>query len=255
MFNYSAPESLLTGRVILVTGAGSGIGRAAAISYAKAGATVILLGRTTEKLEQVYDEIENAGYPQPAMVPLNLDTAGEAAYVELADMIDSEFGRLDGILHNASLLGQRTPLENYDPITFDQVMRVNVNAGFLLTQALLPLIKLSDDASIIFTSSSVGRKGRAYWGAYAISKFATEGMMQTLADEYENSGNIRVNCINPGATRTQMRAYAYPAEDPQTIATPEDIQPAYLFLMGPDSKGVTGKSIDAQGTESPTSFS
>lgn len=255
MFNYSAPESLLTGRVILVTGAGSGIGRAAAISYAKAGATVILLGRTTEKLEQVYDEIENAGYPQPAMVPLNLDTAGEAAYVELADMIDSEFGRLDGILHNASLLGQRTPLENYDPITFDQVMRVNVNAGFLLTQALLPLIKLSDDASIIFTSSSVGRKGRAYWGAYAISKFATEGMMQTLADEYENSGNIRVNCINPGATRTQMRAYAYPAEDPQTIATPEDIQPAYLFLMGPDSKGVTGKSIDAQGTESPSSFS
>jgi len=255
MFNYSAPESLLTGRVILVTGAGSGIGRAAAIGYAKAGATVILLGRTTEKLEAVYDEIENAGYPEPAMVPLNLDTAGEAAYVQLADMIDSEFGRLDGILHNASLLGQRTPLESYDPVTFEQVMRVNVNAGFLLTQALLPLIKQSEDASIIFTSSSVGRKGRAYWGAYAISKFATEGMMQTLADEYENSGKIRVNCINPGATRTQMRAYAYPAEDPQTIATPEDIQPVYLYLMGPDSKGVTGQSIDAQGMDSPAHYS
>jgi len=254
MFNYSAPESLLKDRVILVTGAGAGIGRAAAISYAKAGASVILLGRTTEKLEAVYDEIENAGYPQPAMVPLNLDTAGEAAYVELANMIDTEFGRLDGLLHNASLLGQRTPLESYDPHTFEQVMRVNVNASFLLTQALLPLIKLSDDASIIFTTSSVGRKGRAYWGAYAVSKFATEGMMQTLADEYDNSENIRVNCINPGATRTQMRAYAYPAEDPQTVATPEDIQPVYLYLMGPESRGVTGQSIDAQGEDSPNRF-
>ncbi|HSG03523.1 MAG TPA: YciK family oxidoreductase [Marinobacterium sp.] len=254
MFNYSAPESLLKDRVILVTGAGAGIGRAAAISYAKAGASVILLGRTTEKLEAVYDEIENAGYPQPAMVPLNLDTAGEAAYVELANMIDTEFGRLDGLLHNASLLGQRTPLESYDPHTFEQVMRVNVNASFLLTQALLPLIKLSDDASIIFTTSSVGRKGRAYWGAYAVSKFATEGMMQTLADEYDNSENIRVNCINPGATRTQMRAYAYPAEDPQTVATPEDIQPVYLYLMGPESRGVTGQSIDAQGEDSPSRF-
>jgi len=254
MFNYTAPKSLLADRVILVTGAGDGIGRAAALSYAKAGATVILLGRTTEKLEAVYDEIENAGYPQPALVPLNLDTAGEQAYVELANMIDSEFGRLDGILHNASLLGQRTPLESYDPHTFEQVMRVNVNAGFLLTQALLPLIKLSEDASIIFTSSSVGRKGRAYWGAYAISKFATEGMMQTLADEYENSGHIRVNCINPGATRTQMRAYAYPAEDPQNLATPADIQPLYLYLMGPDSRGVNGQSIDAQGNDAPEAF-
>lgn len=255
MFNYTAPDKLLDGRVILVTGAGDGIGRAAALSYAKAGATLILLGRTTEKLEAVYDEIEGAGFAQPAIVPFNLDTAGEPAYVELADMIDSEFGRLDGILHNASLLGQRTPLENYDPITFDQVMRVNVNAGFLLTQALLPLVKQSEDASIIFTTSSVGRQGRAYWGAYAISKFATEGMMQTWADEYSNSGNLRVNCINPGATATNMRSYAYPAEDPSTIAAAADIQPVYLYLMGPDSKGVTGQSIDAQGDKSPTDFS
>lgn len=255
MFNYTAPEALLTGRVILVTGASDGIGRAAAISYAKAGASVILLGRSAEKLDAVYDEIENAGYPQPAIVPLNLDTAGEPAYVQLADMIEAEFGRLDGILHNASLLGQRTPLENYDPITFDQVMRVNVNAGFLLTQALLPLIKQSQDASIIFTTSSVGRQGRAYWGAYAISKFATEGMMQTLADEYSNSDNIRINCINPGATATNMRAYAYPAEDPSTIASPAAIQPLYLYLMGPDSKGVTGQSIDAQGEGAPADYS
>jgi len=254
MFDYPAPQSLLSGRVILVTGAGDGIGRAAARSYAAAGATVVLLGRTLEKLEAVYDEIESAGHPQPALVPLNLDTATEAAYIELANMIDSEFGRLDGILHNASLLGQRTPLENYDPITFEQVMRVNVNAGFLLTQALLPLVKQSEDASIIFTTSSVGRKGRAYWGAYAISKFATEGMMQTLSDEYSNSENIRVNCINPGATATNMRSYAYPAEDPKTIASASDIQPLYLYLMGPDSRGVTGQSIDAQGSGTPADY-
>jgi len=247
MFQYQAPDQLLAGRVILVTGAGAGIGRAAAHAYAKAGATLVLLGRTSEKLESVYDEIEAFGGAQPAIVPLNLDTAGEQSYIELADMLDEEFGRLDGILHNASLLGQRTPLEGYDPHTFEQVMRVNLNAGFLLTQALLPLIKQAEDASIIFTTSSVGRKGRAYWGAYSISKFATEGMMQVLADEYEGAGKLRVNCINPGATRTQMRAYAYPGEDPSTIAGPDEIQAAYLFLMGPDSKGVTGQSIDAQG--------
>lgn len=254
MFQYQAPDKLLAGRVILVTGAGSGIGRAAAHAYAKAGATLVLLGRNTDKLEAVYDEIEALGCAQPAIVPLNLETAGEQSYVELANMLDEEFGRLDGILHNASLLGQITPLEGYDPHTFEQVMRVNLHAGFLLTQTLLPLIKQSDDASIVFTSSSVGRKGRAYWGAYSISKFATEGMMQVLADEYESAGKLRVNCINPGATRTQMRAYAYPGEDPSTIASPEDIQPAYLFLMGPDSRGITGQSIDAQGSGSSADF-
>ena len=167
MFDYQAPESLLADRYIVVTGAGDGIGKAAAIAYAKHGATVILLGRTTEKLEQVYDEIENAGGPQPAIVPLNLETATEHDYIEITNIIDQEFGRLDGILHNASLLGLRTPLESYDPVTWQQVMQVNVNAPFLLTQTLMPLLHRSEDASIIFTSSSVGRKRRAYWGLTA----------------------------------------------------------------------------------------
>lgn len=246
MFDYQAPEQLLEGRIILVTGAGDGIGRAAAKTYASHGATVVLLGRTLEKLESLYDEIEAAGYPQPAIVPLNLESATEHEYMELANTLEQEFGRLDGLLNNASSLGVRTAIETYDPTIWTQVMQVNVNASFMLTQALLPLLQESDDASIIFTSSGVGRKGRAYWGAYAVSKFATEGLMQVLADELENTSPIRVNCINPGATRTQMRVTAYPGEPPQTNPTPEEILPVYLYLMGEDSKEVNGQSLNAQ---------
>lgn len=246
MYDYQAPEQLLKDRVILVTGAGDGIGRAAANAYAAAGATVVLLGRTLEKLEQVYDEIEAAGHPQPALVPLNLESASEHDYQELAAKLETEFGRLDGLLNNASILGLRTPMDGYDASTWQQVMQINVNGTFLLTQAMLPLLKESDDAAVIFTSSGVGRKGRAYWGAYAVSKFATEGMMQVLADEVDSVSNIRVNSINPGATRTNMRTTAYPGEPPTTNPTPEDIMPLYLFLMGPDSKGTQGQSLDAQ---------
>ena len=247
MFDYQAPEQLLKDRIILITGAGSGIGRTAALSFAKHGATVILAGRTIKKLEAVYDEIEQAGGPQPAIFPINLEGASAHDYDVVANAIGKEFGRLDGLLNNASILGSRTPIDNYDPSIWDQVMQVNVNAQFYMTQAMLPLLQQSDDASIVFTSSSVGRTGRAYWGAYAVSKFATEGLMQTLADELENTSNIRVNCINPGATRTNMRAKAYPAENPNELPTPEQIMPLYLYLMGPDSQGTNGQSLDAQG--------
>lgn len=246
MHKYEAPENLLKDKVILVTGAGDGIGKAASLNFAKFGAHVILLGRTTKKLEQVYDEIETLGYPQAAIVPINLDTAVEHDYIELANTIEAEFGRLDGILHNASILGDRTGLANYEPSTFEQVMRVNVNSQFLLNQALIPLLTKAEQASIVFTTSSVGRKAKAYWGAYAVSKFATEAMMQLLAEEFENTCNIRVNAINPGATSTNMRAKAYPAENPATIATPLSIMPLYLYLMGQDSLNVNGQSIDAQ---------
>ncbi|WP_271273373.1 YciK family oxidoreductase [Aliamphritea hakodatensis] len=246
MFDYQAPANLLANKNILITGAGDGIGRAAALCFASYGATVILLGRTEEKLEYVYDEIEAAGYPQAAIVPLNLESATETDYDSLAAMLEQEFGKLDGILHNASLLGMRTPLEGYDPSIWQRVMQVNVNAAFMLTQALLSLTQAAENASIVFTSSSVGRKGKAYWGAYSVSKFATEGMMQILADELESVTNIRVNCINPGATRTNMRANAYPAENPSTVAAPADIMPVYLYLFGDDSLTIKGQSLDAQ---------
>ncbi|MCH4562863.1 MULTISPECIES: YciK family oxidoreductase [Halomonas] len=244
--DYQAPDGLLENRIILVTGAGDGIGRAAALAFARHGATVILLGRTIAKLEKVYDEIEAAGGPQPAIFPLNFEGATLKDYHDMAETLDKEFGRLDGLLHNAGLLGRITPFEQYNPELWEQVMQVNLNGPIWMTQALLPLLKHSADSSVIFTSSSVGRRGRAYWGAYAVSKFATEGFVEVLADELEHLGNIRVNSLNPGATRTQMRKTAYPGEDPSSLRTPEEIMPTYLWLMGPDSRGHNGEKFDAQ---------
>ncbi|WP_341501338.1 YciK family oxidoreductase [Gallaecimonas sp. GXIMD4217] len=245
MLDYQATTDLLKDRVILVTGAGDGIGREAARHYARHGATVILLGRTTEKLEAVYDEIEAAGHPQPAIIPLDMKGATAQNYRDMAATIENQFGRLDGALMNAGQLGVLGPFEHIDDDTWNNVMQVNVNATFMMTRALLPLLKQAEDGRLIFTSSGVGKQGRAYWGAYAVSKFATEGMMQTIADEVEK-GPLRVNCINPGATRTKMRAKAYPGEDVEKLKTPAELMPLYLYLMGPDSRDVNGQSIDAQ---------
>ena len=246
MFPYQAPTNLLANRTILVTGAGAGIGACAAKAYAKLGATVILVGRTLAKLEAVYDDIIDAGGSTPAIYPIHLGTASEQDYQHMAEVINNEFDQLDGLLHNASILGDRTPISHYETSTWMQVMQTNVNAAFMMTQALLPLMEASPDASIVFTSSGVGNQGRAFWGAYSVSKFATEGLAQILADELENISNIRVNTINPGATCTNMRAKAFPGEDPNTNATPEDIMPLYTYLMGVDSKRVNGQRFDAQ---------
>ena len=245
MFNYTAPAGLLTGRTMLITGAGRGIGAQAARTYAAYGATVLLLGKTEKHLNAVYDEILAAGHAEPVVIPLDLEKASPEAYTELAAMIEAEFGHLDGLLHNASILGPRTPLEQLAGDNFAKVMQINVNAMFMLNSAMLPLLRLAPDASVIFTSSSVGRKGRAYWGAYAVSKFATEGLMQVMADELDDTA-IRANSLNPGGTRTDMRAHAYPGENPDTNPTPAEIMPLYLYLMGPDSIGVTGQAFNAQ---------
>ncbi|WP_297797076.1 YciK family oxidoreductase [uncultured Marinobacter sp.] len=247
MQDYQAPADLLKDRIIMVTGAGSGIGRVAAKAYAAHGATVVLLGRTVSKLESVYDEIEAAGHPKPAIAPLNLEGAAVKEYEELAMTIEDNFGRLDGLLHNAGILGTRSPVELYDPETWNQVMQVNATAPFLLTRAVIPLLRQSTDASVIFTSSGVGRKAKAYWGAYAVSKFAVEGLSQLLSEELDDERhNVRVNSLNPGATRTNMRAHAYPAEDPRQNPAPEELMPSYLYLMGKDSAGVNGQQLDAQ---------
>ncbi|MEM1152612.1 MAG: YciK family oxidoreductase [Pseudomonadota bacterium] len=243
---YEAAPDLLKDKVILVTGAGDGIGRAAALAYAAHGATLVLLGRTQSKLDALYDEIEAAGGPKPAAVTLDLLDAGEENYAALANELTDEFSRLDGLLHNASLLGERRPIDcaRYD--AWRDVMQVNVNAQFLLTRHMLPLLQAASTASIIFTSSGVGRTGKAYWGAYAVSKFATEGLMQVLASELENTSAIRVNSLNPGATNTAMRRTAYPGEVPTTNPDPADIMRAYLYLMGDDSTGITGAAFNAQ---------
>lgn len=244
--SYEYPDDVLRDRIILITGASDGIGKALALRAASLGARIILHGRNVGKLEKVYDELEAIdGSLRPSIAVIDLASANSESYTTLASSIEQEFGRLDGLVLNASILGERYAIEQYDAVLWQRVMHVNVTAAFAMTQVLLPLLHESDDPSVIFTSSGVGRVGKAFWGAYAVSKFATEGLSQVLADE-NRQGNLRSNCINPGATRTGMRLAAYPAEDRDKLKRPEDILAPYIFLLGPDSKGVTGQSIDAQ---------
>ena len=243
---YSYPNDVLRDRIILITGASDGIGRALALQAATLGAQIILHGRNASKLEKVYDAIEAIGTaPRPSIAVLDLAAANSESYTTLAQSIEADFGRLDGLVHNASILGERFAIEQYDAVMWQRVMHVNVTSVFALTQVLLPLLQVSEDPSVVFTSSGVGRTGKAFWGAYAVSKFATEGLSEVLADEHRH-GKLRSNCINPGATRTKMRLAAYPGEDRDALKRPEDILAPYIFLLGPDSKGITGQSFDAQ---------
>ena len=239
----SSAKQQLTGRTILVTGAGDGIGRAVSLALASQGATLVLLGRTLSKLEAVYDRIEEAGGAQPAIYPLNMDGATEHDYLEMADKLQTEFGSLEGLLHNAAQLRLLSRIDDYDSQAWYQVLQTNLNAPFMLTQACLPLLRKAKDASLLFTSDHVGRRAKAYWGAYAVSKFGIEGLMQVMAEELGESSNIRVNSFAPGPTRTKLRAIAYPGEDPNTLKPPEQLTPFYLWLLGPDSVGTSGMSL------------
>jgi len=245
MKEFKAQPDNLKGKTILITGAGAGIGKTLALQCANLGAKVILLGKTVKKLEAVYDQIQLLAKEQAAILPVDLNGASEENYIDLADTIKREYGKLDALVHNASQLGVLGPFDQIEKKAWDEVMQTNVTSQFLLTKSLIPVLKLAPQASTIFTTSSVGNAGRAYWGAYSISKFATEGMMQVLADEYENS-TLRFNAINPGATRTAMRASAYPAEDSSLLKTPAEIMPAYLYLLSDASKGITGQRLNAQ---------
>jgi NAD(P)-dependent dehydrogenase (short-subunit alcohol dehydrogenase family) len=236
----------LTGRVIAITGASSGLGRAVALACARFGANVILIGRNSRKLEAVHAEIETAGGPEPIIALLDLEKALATDYDQLASAVLERYGRLDGLLHNAGILGVLSPIEHHDVPTWCRVMHINVTAAFALTQVLLPVLKRSKDASVLFTSSAVGRRGRAYWGAYAVSKFAIEGLTQILASELEGITSVRVNALNPGRARTMMRRQAYPAEDINTLPLPETLTGPYVALLGPASRGVTGLTFDAQ---------
>ena len=243
---YTYPRDILRDRIIMITGASNGIGRALALHAAELGAQIIVHGRNVSRLEKVYDKIEAMdGAPRPSIAVMDLASADSEAYRSLAERLEEEFGRLDGLVLNAGILGDRFSIEQYDAAKWQEVMHVNVTSAFALTQVCLPLLQKSADGSVIYTSSGVGRTGRAFWGAYSVSKFATEGLSQVLADEHRHS-NLRVNCVNPGATRTNMRLEAFPGEDRDALKRPEEILPTYVYLLGPDSGGVTGQSLDAQ---------
>ncbi|MGF1615105.1 MAG: YciK family oxidoreductase [Gammaproteobacteria bacterium] len=243
---YTPKPDLLAGRVILITGAGEGLGKAAALACAAHGATLVLLGRTVPKLEALYDTIVVAGQSEPAIYPMDLLGADARHHEELAERVAGEFGHLDGLLHSAAQLGTLAPIDYYDPRRWLETLQVNLNAPFFLTRACLPLMKKSPDASILFTSDAVGRKGHAYWGAYSVSKFGIEGLTQILAEELEGFPAMRVNSLDPGPARTHLRATAYPGENPQTLPHPETLMATYLFLLGPDSRGVSGQAFQAQ---------
>jgi NAD(P)-dependent dehydrogenase (short-subunit alcohol dehydrogenase family) len=245
MRDYRPSRDLLSGRVILVSGAGDGLGRAASLAYARHGATLILVGRTQTKLEAVYDEILAEQLANPLLMPLDLAKAGLREFELIAAAIEREFGRLDGLLHSAATLGTLTPLALYDLETWQRVMQVNFHAAYLLTRACLGALEKSANASVIFTSSEMARQGRAYWGAYAAAGAALENLVQVWADELSTNSRIRMNTLDPGAVRTALRARAYPAENPLTVPAPEAVLPLYLYLMGPDSHGVTGQALRA----------
>jgi len=237
---------LLNGRVILITGATSGLGRALCIEAARAGAEVILCGRNKGKLERVYDEIQAMGAPRPAIATLDLAAATAADYDNLAKIIADEFGRLDGVVHAAGLLGDRSPLEQYDVPTWCKVLHVNLTAPFILTQVLLPSLRKSADASVIFVSSGVVKNPRPFWGAYAVAKAGLESVRELFTQELDGEPNIRVNSVNPGRMRTAMRAAAYPAEDPNTVPAPASVSGAFLYLLSGQSRAIDGQYIEAQ---------
>ncbi|EGV33758.1 short-chain dehydrogenase/reductase SDR [Thiorhodococcus drewsii AZ1] len=237
----------LNERVILVTGALEGIGRAVALACAAEGATVILSSFEEVDLEPVYDAIVANGGPEPAILPLNLQTASERDFIAAADIVADTFERLDGLVHCAASAPFLSRIDDYDTNEWEGVIRVNLTAPFMLTQACMPILRLSKDASIVFTSDRVGRTGMAYWGAYAAAKFGIEGLMQVLADETRDSSHIRVNSLDPGILRTALRASLYPGEDPSTLPAPETVTEAYIQLLSAESQGMTGKrcSVDA----------
>ena len=238
--NYRPRPDLLKDRVILVTGAGRGIGRVAALSFAAHGATVVLHGRDVAALEKVYDEIETHGHAQPAAIPLDLDKATTRDYESLAYAIESKLGRLDGILHNASHVEKLSPLELQSTEEWGRMLRINLVAPFALTQACLRLLKLSTDGSVIFTLESHGHAPAAFWGGYAVSKAGVEALMKIQAAEWQASPNVRANAIIPGPVASPSRAKTHPGEVASSQRQAGELMPTYLYLMGPDSREVSG---------------
>lgn len=246
MKNYQAAPDLLQGRVVLVTGAGQGIGRVAALAFAAHGATVILHGRKVKKLERIYDEIEAAGGSQPAIFPLDLEKAEDKDFEVLAGCIEKQLGRLDGILHNAAFGYTPSPLQTQTLEQWLAWMRVDLIAPFALTRACMPLLRKSPDASVVMTSESHGHAPAAYWGGLAVAKSGIETLVRIAGQEWEMYGNLRVNALIPGPVQSPSRARTHPGEAKTSLPRPEDLMPVYLYLMGQDSKGVTGRIIDCQ---------
>lgn len=244
---YSAPADVLRERVILVTGAGRGIGRAAALAFAARGATVVLHGRDADRLAAVYDEIEATGGPTPAAVPLDFESAGARNFDAAASAIEQAVGRLDGILHSAVHLERLAAAEAIDLATWNRLLRVNFIAPLALTRACLHLLKRAPDASVVYTSDSHVGMPSAYWASVAAPKAALMAAMQAQADEWALHPNLRVNAVVPGPVASPARAFTHPGASPATLPAVDSILPVYLWLIGPASRGTSGRIVDCQG--------
>jgi NAD(P)-dependent dehydrogenase (short-subunit alcohol dehydrogenase family) len=240
--NYTPAPDLLQGRVILVTGAGRGLGKAAALAFARHGASVILHGREAARLEAVYDAIEADGAPQPAIFPLDLAAAQDKDFEAFANAIHQAFGRLDGILHCAAHFQPLTPLANQTLEQFMLLLRTNLAAPFALTRACLPLLKAAPDASVIFTSETHALQPSAFWGGFAVSKSGLHTLTRIWAEELADS-NVRVNTLIPGPVASPQRAQSHPGESPATLPSAETLIPAWLFLMGPEGRRLRGEVL------------
>lgn len=239
----SRPEKKLGGKVALITGGSRGIGKAVAAAYAQAGAAVFLCGRNEGNVKQAIADINSTDGRASGC-------AGDVGKIEdvrrIVQSTITQFGGIDVLVNNASLLGPRVPIADYPVEAWEEVLRVNLTGIFLMSREVLEKMMIPKrQGSIINVSSGVGRIGKARWGAYGASKFGVEGLTQGLAEEIKDLG-IRVNAVNPGPTRTEMRALAYPDEDPLTLPAPEDVVPVFVYLASEDSRNVTGQSFDAQ---------
>ena len=233
LLQYVPEDGLLENKVILVTGAADGIGRAISLAYARYGATIVLLGKSIKPLEMVYDEIIAQGGPEPAIYPLNMEGANVNDYMDMAATIEKELGRLDGIVLNAAWLPAFIPFKEYDVELWSKTITVNLHANFLITKTCLPLLEVAEDPAIVM-SAHEGRK--AYNGAFGIAKAGMSAMMDIVADEYDRDELfIRVNSIDSGPLNTQMRRLNFPLEDMTTLASPDAIIGPYLYFMGSDA--------------------
>lgn len=236
------PSGKLAGKVALVTGASRGIGKAIALAYAREGAKLFICARRRAGLARAAQEIRAGG---GEVNYLAADLSKISAVKRIVKETKRRYGAIHILVNDASILGPREPIANYPLSAWEKVIKVNLTALFLITKEVLPVMMAQKEGSIINLTSGVGRIGKARWGAYAASKFGIEGFTQVLADELRDF-NVRVNAVNPGGTRTEMRAEAYPDEDPMTLPAPGEITPVFLYLACDDSQGVTGKSFDAR---------
>jgi len=240
-------EASLADRVVLITGASGGLGRALALACAKCGATVVLHGRVVRKLEALYDEIIAAGCPEPSILPLDLAAAQAEDFANVASALQAQSARLDAIVHTAVMLGSLGPIEHQ---AFDQwlaTLRVDLLAPFGLTRALLPLLRAAPDASVVFTLDTRGEEPKAYWGAYAVAKAGLSALLRILADEWESMPHLRINGVVPGPMRSPLRAQTHPGDDFTRLPPPEAFAPLYLHLISGQSKAESGGVIDGQG--------